>query len=159
MIPNARLADLVLVACAIVLVYAAWTDLRHYKIRNEAIGILIVLYVLHRLFLDRWAGSVWNLALAAGVLVFLLYFYSRQWLGGGDVKMLAVAFLWTGVECAPAFSVLLLVFVALHAGAARLGWAGSQQLDHDRRSRIAFAPSIAAALVAIGALGCLRAPM
>src|SRR5712671_459082 len=159
MVPNAFFADLVLAATVIVLMYAAWTDLRHYKIRNEAIALLIVLFVLHRMFLNRWTDSAWNLGLAATIFVVLLCFYSRQWMGGGDVKMLAVALLWTGVECAPAFAVLLLLFVSLHAGAARLGWAASQTLGDDRRPRIAFAPSIAAALIPIVAFGCVRPPM
>ena len=158
MVPNAFFADLVLAATVIVLMYAAWTDLRHYKIRNEAIALLIVLFVLHRMFLNRWTDSAWNLGLAATIFVILLCFYSRQWMGGGDVKMLAVALLWTGVECALPFAILLLVFAFLHTIVARLGWAQSQQANDASRARIAFAPSVAAALICVFMLGCLRPP-
>ena len=78
MVPNAFFADLVLAATVIVLMYAAWTDLRHYKIRNEAIALLIVLFVLHRMFLNRWTDSAWNLGLAATIFV-ILGFIWRKW--------------------------------------------------------------------------------
>jgi len=158
MAPNLALANVVLVVTAAVLLYVAATDLKHYKIRNEFILLLIGLFLLYTLFSDRWVDVAWNLGLAAIVLVFLLYFYARHWMGGGDVKMLTVAFLWTGVECALAFSLLLLVFAFLHTAAAKLGWAQSQQADNDQRVRIAFAPSVAAALICIFVLGCLRSP-
>jgi hypothetical protein len=39
--------------------------------------------------------------------------------------------------------------------AGKLGWVGLQQVGADKRSRIAFAPSVAAALIGIFMLGCL----
>src|SRR4051812_9322795 len=127
MAPNLALANVVLVVTAAILFYVAATDLKHYKIRNDLILILIGLFLLHTLFSGRWVNAAWNLGLAAIVLVFLLYFYARHWMGGGDVKILTVAFLWTGVECALAFAILLLVFAFLHTTAAKLGWAQSHQ--------------------------------
>ena|SRR5258708_2312421 len=152
------LANVVLVVTAAVLFYVAVTDLKHYRIRNELILVLIGLFLLHTLFSGRWLNAAWSLGLAAFVLVFLVYFYVRHWMGGGDVKILTVAFLWTGVECALPFAILLLVFAFLHTIAARLGWAQSQQPDDDNRARIAFAPSVAAALICVFMLGCLRPP-
>ena len=157
MASNLPLANVVLVVTAAVLFYVAITDLKHYKIRNELILVLIGLFLVHTLFSGRWVNAAWSLGLAAFVLVFLVYFYSRHWMGGGDIKLLTVAFLWTGVECALVFAILLLVFASLHTIAARLGWAESQA-DGDRRARIAFAPSVAAALIAVFRLGCLRPP-
>jgi prepilin peptidase CpaA len=157
MASNLPLANVVLVVTAAVLFYVAITDLKHYKIRNELILVLIGLFLVHTLFSGRWVNAAWSLGLAAFVLVFLVYFYSRHWMGGGDIKLLTVAFLWTGVECALVFAILLLVFASLHTIAARLGWAESQA-DGDRRARIAFAPSVAAALIAVFMLGCLRPP-
>jgi Flp pilus assembly protein protease CpaA len=155
MASNLPLANVVLVVTAAVLFYVAVTDLKHYKIGNELILVLIGLFFVHTLFSGRWLNAAWSLGLAASVLIFLLYFYSRRWMGGGDVKILTAAFLWTGVECALAFALLLLVFASLHAIAAKFGWAESQA-DSDRRARIAFAPSVAAALIAVFMLGCLR---
>ena len=56
------------------------------------------------------------------------------------------------------FVILLLLFVSLHTVAAGFGWVGSQQIDDDRRQRIPFAPSVAAALVITILSGCLRLP-
>jgi Flp pilus assembly protein protease CpaA len=76
-------------------------------------------------------------------------------MGGGDVKILTVALLWTGIDCALVFAILLFIFASLHALAARSGWAGSVVAGDERR-RIAFAPSVAAALIAVFMLGCLQ---
>jgi len=132
------------------------TDLRDFKIRNELIVLLIGLLVLHMLISGRWVNAGWNIGLAALIFMFLLLFYSQSWIGGGDVKLLTVAFLWTGVECALVFAILLLLFVSLHVLAARLGLAVSQQATGHSR-RIAFAPSVAAGLISVFLLGCLQA--
>src|SRR5882757_2859382 len=156
MIPHAQLTDIILVVAATVLFYAAVNDLRYFKIGNELIFLLVGLFILYMVLSGLWIHMAWNIGLAAFVFVFLIYSYSRHWMGGGDVKLLTVAFLWSGVECALAFAILLLLFAALHAVAARFGWAGSQQTNDDRRRRIAFAPSVAAALIAVFLSGCLR---
>jgi prepilin peptidase CpaA len=157
MIPNVQLATGVLVLTAAALLYAAFTDLKQYKIGNELVVLLVGLFFLHSLFANRWTNIAWSTGLAASVFLFLLYFYSRHWIGGGDVKILPVAFLWAGIECALPFVLLLLLFVSLHTVAARFGWM-QQQNDSDGRVRIPFAPSIAAALIATILLGCLRSP-
>ena len=158
MVHNLDFATVVLAVTVAVLLYAAFIDLKHYKISNELILLLIGLFALHAFLSDRWTSAAWNLGLAAGVFLFLVYFYSRHWIGGGDTKILPVAFLWTGIECAFLFVLLLLLFVLLHTAAARLGWMESRQ-DVDSRQRIPFAPSIAAALIATILLGCLRSPV
>jgi len=158
MVSNFFWAAGVLLATVAALSYAAFIDLKHYRIRNELIVLLIGLFFLYSLLSDRWITAAWHLGFAAGILLFLLYPYARHWMGGGDVKILTVAFLWTGIECALPFVVLLLLFVSFHTIAARFGWVGSQQTDDDRRQRIPFAPSIAAALTVTLSLGCLRLP-
>jgi prepilin peptidase CpaA len=158
MIPHAQPTDIILAVAAAVLLYAAVNDLRHFKIGNELILLLVGLFILYTLLSGLWIHLAWNIGLAAFVFVFLIYSYSRHWMGGGDVKLLTVAFLWTGVECALPFAVLLSLFASLHAIAARFGWAGSEQTNDDRQRRIAFAPSVAAALMVIFLSGCLRPP-
>jgi prepilin peptidase CpaA len=156
MFSNFYLATAALLVTVVALLYAAFIDLKHYKISNELILLLIGLFFLYSLLSDRWTAAAWNCALAAGIFLFLMYFYSRHWMGGGDVKILTVAFLWAGIECALPFVLLLLLFVSLHTIAAKLGWLGSRQIDDDRRQRIPFAPSIAAALIVTILSGCLR---
>lgn len=158
MVHNLDFAAIVLVVTMAVLLYVAFIDLKHYKISNELNLLLIGLFVLHVFLSDRWTNAAWNIGLAAGVFLFLIYFYSRHWIGGGDIKILPVAFLWTGIECAFLFVLLLLLFVFLHTVAAKFGWMESRR-DDDSRQRIPFAPSIAAALIATILLGCLRSPM
>jgi len=159
MVPNFFLATAVVLVTVAALFYAAFIDLKHYKISNELILLLIGLFFLYLLVSDRWSAAVWNVGLAAGVFLFLVFPYTRHWMGGGDVKMLTVAFLWTGVECALPFVVLLLVFVCLHTIAAKFGWMGSQQIDGDSCQRIPLAPSIAAALIFTLLLDCLPLPI
>ena len=33
----------------------------------------------------------------------MMFFYAQNWLGGGDVKILTVAFLWVGIRYALPF--------------------------------------------------------
>jgi prepilin peptidase CpaA len=100
----------------------------------------------------------WNVGFALLIFAVMLYFYSQGLLGGGDVKLLTVAFLWAGVDCALPFALLLSLFATVHTIAGKLGWVEVQHLGQDKRSRIAFAPSVAAALIGIFMLGC-RAPV
>jgi prepilin peptidase CpaA len=149
------LANSVLAIAAAVLFYAALTDLKHYQIRNELIGVLGALFFLHAFLSGRWPGILWNAGLALLILAVMLYFYAQNLMGGGDVKLLTVAFLWAGVDCALPFAILLSLFATAHAIVARLGWVETAQDGADKRSRIAFAPSVAAALIAIFMLGCM----
>ena len=155
MVPHTYLANIILVVAAAVLFHAAVTDLKNYKIRNETVLLLASLFALHAIASGRWVDAGWNIGLAAVVFAFLVYFYSRGWIGGGDVKILTVALLWTGVDCALVFAILLFIFASLHSLAMRFGLTGSMVARGERR-RIAFAPSVAAALIAVFMLGCLQ---
>ncbi len=160
MIPRALLADVVLAFAAVALLYAAVMDLKHNKIGNELILLLVGLFIAHTFLSDHWFDTVWSIGLATFIFAFLIYFYSRNWMGGGDVKMLTVAFMWSGLHRALAFAILLFVFAALHTAAARLGLVNSEQRrSDDVRARIALAPSVAAALIGVFILGCLRSSL
>ena len=43
-------------------------------------------------------------------------------MGGGDLKLLTVAFLWTGTHCVLPFLIVLVIFASLHTLAAKLDW-------------------------------------
>ena len=148
-------SGLVLIATAAVLFYVAFTDLRHYRISNELITVLGVLFLIHSLVSGRWASLHWNIGFALLMFVFMIVLYARGLMGGGDVKLLTIAFLWVGIGCALPFAVLLLVFAGVHAIAGKLGWIATQISDQDGRQRIPFAPSIASALIGVFMLGCL----
>jgi prepilin peptidase CpaA len=150
---SAPLSHVVLVITAAVLFYMALTDFTQFKIRNELILVLAGLFVVHALLSGRWVSAHWNLAFAAVMFGVMLYFYAQNWMGGGDVKILTVGFLWIGLGCALPFAVLLAVFAAVHVAAAKLGWVEVQQVSD--RKRIPLAPSVAAALILCFILGCL----
>jgi Flp pilus assembly protein protease CpaA len=75
-------------------------------------------------------------------------------MGGGDVKILTVGFLWVGFHCALPFAGLLAICAAVHVVAAKFGWVALQQIGDQRR--IPLAPSVAAALILCFILGCLQ---
>jgi prepilin peptidase CpaA len=145
----------VLVITSAVLLWAAWTDLREYKIRNELILALASLFVVYTLLTGHWADLKWDLAFATLMFAIMLVFYSLGWMGGGDVKILAVSFLWTGLSSALPFAVLLALFSSAYALAAKLGWVKSQVTEAGRR-RIPFAPSVASALICVFVLRPLQ---
>jgi prepilin peptidase CpaA len=90
------LANAVLVVAAAILFYAASTDLKHYQIRNELVAVLAALFVLHAFLSGRWPGMAWNVGLAVIMFAVMISFYAQNLMGGGDVKLLTVAFLWAG---------------------------------------------------------------
>jgi len=151
---SSALSYLALVLTAGTLIYAAIIDLKEFKISNEVVIILSVLFVFHAGINGEWARIPWNIGLAICVLALLLMFYLPGHVGGGDVKILTVAFMWTGIDCAFAFSVLLLVFVVLHLAAVKFGLVQFAHPERARANRVAFAPSIAGALIGAFILGC-----
>lgn len=75
---------------------AALTDLRSYRIPNTlsiAVAAGFPIFVLA-------GGADFRSGLFAGALVFAVgvFLYSRGWMGGGDVKLLAALSLWAGTE-------------------------------------------------------------
>jgi prepilin peptidase CpaA len=146
----------VLLVTSALLVYGAVKDLRDYSISNVFVLALGGLFILHALLSGRWVTLHENVAFALLMFVLLLVCYSKGWVGGGDVKLLAVAFLWVGMRCALPFSLLLLAFTTLHTVAVKLKWVEGRRVDD--RLKIAFAPSVSAALIGSFALGCLASP-
>jgi prepilin peptidase CpaA len=145
----------VLVATSGLLAYAAWTDLQEYKIRNDLVLALACLFILYAVLAVPWVDLKWDLAFAALMFVVLLLIYAAGWMGGGDVKILGVAFLWAGLSGALPFGFLLGIFSLLHSLAAKFDWVNSQQTKTGHR-RIPFAPSVAGALVGVFILRALR---
>jgi prepilin peptidase CpaA len=152
---SSTLSCSVLVVAAGILVRAAVVDLRQFRIPNGLIIVLGLMYFVHAGLTDQWVRMPWNIALGFAVLALLLLFYVPGHVGGGDVKLLAVAYLWSGIDCALSFSVMLLGFLLLHLVAAKFGLVEYSRLERETGNRIAFAPSIAGALIGVFVLGCL----
>jgi prepilin peptidase CpaA len=147
-------SQVVLVLTAATLFYVALTDLKHYTIRNEVILVLTALFFLHLVLSGRWTTLHWNLGFAALLFLIMLCFYSMKFMGGGDLKLLSVAFLWVGPFCALPFALFLLLFAGIHILAVKFKLVEAQIANG--RTHLAFAPSIAAALICVFMVGCLQ---
>ena len=79
--------------------------------------------------------------------------YAQNLMGGGDLKLMTVAFLWSRLSCAIPFLAILTVFALLHTLAAKFGWVRAQHVNG--RIRLPFAPSVAAGLIGVFMAGCL----
>lgn len=147
-------SQMVLIITAALLFYVAFTDLKQYKIRNELILILTALFFLHAILANRWTDLPWNLGFAAILFAIMLYPYSMKMMGGGDLKLLTVAILWVGPFCALPFALFLLLFAGIHALAVKFNLVEGKMVG--KQKSVAFAPSIAAALISVFLAGCLR---
>jgi Flp pilus assembly protein protease CpaA len=135
-----------------VLCYIGYTDFRTFKIRNESLALLLVLYALYAGLTRSAEGILFDVLFGAIIFGFLLFPYARKLIGGGDVKFFAVACVWVGTHCALIFSGALLVFVVLHLAALRMRWIVT--VEDDDRQLIPYGPSVAGALISVILLGC-----
>src|SRR5690606_29414132 len=108
-----------LLACGLFgagMLHAAVTDLRHRRIRNWLVAALAAAWAPMAIVVGVPGDQMVASALAAA-LVFFAGFgcFSAGWLGGGDVKLAAVAVLWLGAGQAITF---LLLAAVLGAGLA-----------------------------------------
>lgn len=133
---------LILVALVATLGFTIMDDLRNYTIRNEAILILLALFAANVITHGNYAQLVGQLAIAALIFVALLFIYSRGLMGGGDVKLLAAAFLWMSRGEATTFALMMSLLVLIYYAAAKLKLAPSRGKS---RVFIPFAPCIAGA--------------
>lgn len=152
------LSHVVLVIAAGVLFYAAWTDLREFKIRNELILVLFGLYVVHALLSGRWTDVDWTTLafdLAIPVLMFAisLVFYARGGIAGGDVKLVTICALWAGYNGGEVFAILLLGFAIVQAILVRFGL-----MPTKNGKLLPFAPAMAAALIVTFMSGSMDRP-
>ena len=139
-------------AAVAVLFYVALTDFLTFKIRNEVVLLLLILYVLFAFVTRSHVVVITDITFAIVIFGFLLWFYTQGVVGGGDVKLVSVVCLWIGTHCALLFSMLLLALGGLHLLAAKMGWARTKPMAG--RIGIPYAPSVAGALIGTIVLGC-----
>ena len=84
-------------------------DLISYRIPNELVLALFVLFLI--LAAINWSEVAWVSHIGAAILVFGagLFLYAIRQMGAGDVKLLAVVALWSGVFALPS----LMIFVSI----------------------------------------------
>jgi prepilin peptidase CpaA len=124
-------------AFAGIVCWAGITDCRSYTIPNRLPAALVLLYPAFVLTAPQ--GVDWMQAVLSAVLVFAIgaVFFSRGWMGGGDVKLMAAAMLWAS----PAFGFVFLAGTALAGGILAAG--------HILRRRLAAANGAEAAPAAL----------
>ena len=151
---TAAASQAVLLLTGGLLFYMALTDLKHFKIRNEFVLVLAALFILHAFVSGRWVIIQWNFGFALLLSLIMFYFYLKNMMGGGDLKLLTVALLWVGPFCALPFALFLLLFVCIHIAAVKLKLIEARVVSG--KNWIAFAPSVAAALISVFIAGCVQ---
>ncbi len=155
------IATLALVFFAVIVLRAGIGDLVTMKIPNKLILTLLVGYAV----LVPFAGLslvqiVLNMMAATAVFWLAFGAFAYGWMGGGDVKLMAVVALWLGLPLVPAFLVWTSVFggvltVALllyrvvpisAAGFGQIAWAGRL---HAREARVPYGVAIASAALMV----------
>jgi len=130
--PLGSLIDgVVILAFAALLIGAAITDARDYLIPNRLCLAILGLYPVHAV-LAWYSGMPINwpsgLGISAAIFVIGLGLFARGVVGGGDVKLLAVAALWAGPEGTPLLLIVTGLAGALVAIAMLLrGWLRARQ--------------------------------
>jgi prepilin peptidase CpaA len=147
-------SNIILAATATTLLWIGATDLREYKIRNEFIVVLVGLFFVYAYFSGRWSELPWHIAIASITFLLMIWSYAQGQMGGGDLKLITVALLWTGPRCAVLFLIVMVLSALAHTLLAWLGWVGAQRKDG--HIRIPFAPSIAVGLISVILSGCLN---
>lgn len=149
-----------LLACAVFgagMLHAIVTDLRHRRIRNWLVAALAACWAPMALAAAIPASEMATAA-AAAMLVLAAGFacFSAGWLGGGDVKLAAVAVLWLGAGQALAFLLLTsvlggalagLLLLARRAGGARRR-SSARTITAPLRA-VPYGPALAAAALAL----------
>jgi prepilin peptidase CpaA len=143
---------IIAITCS-VLFYVAFADLHNYKIKNELVLLLAALYFVYVFATGTWNEALLHIGVASLIFLVMLVSYSYGLLGGGDVKLITVAFLWVGMDRAFLFAVVMLAIAGFHTGLVYLGILGAQTVNG--RRRIAYAPAIAGALVVVFGSGYL----
>ena len=138
--------------------WAAASDALRMRIPNA-----LILYLLAGFAITAALAQPSWIDLAAHVLVGLtilsggLVLFARGWMGGGDVKLLAVTGLWLGPTATPALLILtalaggvltLAMIVARALGAHRLA-GGRIAALRDPLDRVPYGIAIAAAAIAV----------
>lgn len=140
-----------LIALAIALVFAAFTDIRRRQIDNWlnlaiALGAPAFWWASG---LTLWPGVALQLGIALAVFVVLAGLFALRMMGGGDVKLLTVLALW--IE--PASFLQLLVVMALAGGVLTLVM-GAWHVTRRQRHKLAIPYGVA---IAFGGLWVLAA--
>lgn len=139
-----------LIALAIALVVAAFTDWRRRQIDNwlnAAIALAAPLYWWAS-GLDLWPGVALQLGIGLAAFAVFAAMFALKWMGGGDVKLLTALALW--IE--PEWFLQLLIMMALVGGLLTLVM-GAWHIARRQRDKLAIPYGVAIATAGLWVLG------
>jgi prepilin peptidase CpaA len=154
---TALLPTIALAFFSLTIIWAGIGDIATMRIPNRLIlAMLLGFAVLAPLAGLSPSQAAWGLASACIVFCLALGPFALGWMGGGDVKLMAVAALWLGLPQLPAFllwtalsgaflTLAMIVFRSLPlsgAVAGRAGWVSHLHLD---KNRVPYGVAIASA--------------
>lgn len=145
-----------LVALAIALVVAAFTDWRRRQIANWlngaiALGAPVFWWASG---LELWPGVALQLGVGLAAFAVFAAMFAMKWMGGGDVKLLTALALW--IE--PTWFLKLLVMMALVGGLLTLVM-GAWHIVRRQRDRLAIPYGVAIAAAGLWVLGTHYLPI
>ncbi len=143
------------------LLCAAFNDAWRMRIPNGLVlGLLAGYAVAIALSQPPLAEIAANAAAAAATFAGGMVLFTRGWMGGGDVKLLAVAALWLGAAATPALllltamagGVVTVALIACRAFGAHRFQNGQIAALSDPKGRVPYGIAIAAASIAVALL-------
>jgi prepilin peptidase CpaA len=78
--------------------YAVVSDFRALLIPNWIVATLAAAFAVFALLYLEPVAVLWHVLVALAVLVVTTAFFSFNWIGGGDVKLVTAAALWAGPQ-------------------------------------------------------------
>ncbi|MBP6380247.1 prepilin peptidase [Sphingorhabdus sp.] len=147
----------ILAAAAFVLLGAAYSDLKQFKIPNLMPALLLALYGCYVAIVGLSAFSWWHAAHFAIALIVGMALFAMKWFGGGDAKLYAAVALWFPLQKGPfllfyvGMAGLVLAIMFMLTRRFTKGADGKKRTDR----RIPYGVAIA-----VGAIACwlLQAP-
>ncbi|MBV8683449.1 MAG: prepilin peptidase [Caulobacteraceae bacterium] len=104
-LPATALAVIALVASGLALAWSAVSDIRSFQIPNTASAVILLSYVVFA-FCVPSAPRLGALGVGLAVFALALVLFVRGSMGGGDVKLLAAASVWSGPHLLAAFAIV-----------------------------------------------------
>lgn len=146
----------IIALAALALIWGGVSDALRFRIPNGATVALIVLFPAYAYTSPEniaWGQNLLSFAILLSVGFFM---FSRNLAGAGDVKLLAAAGLWAGVE-----SMAVLLFITAVAGGllglvmAGLAWNRNRSHPPDKKVSLKKVPIPYGVAIAIGGLASL----
>lgn len=143
-----------LIALAIGLLFAAFTDIRERRIANWlnlaiAAGAPVFWWTSG---LSLWPDVAWQIGVALAAFTCLCGLFALGWMGGGDVKLLTVLALWV----TPTHFMQLLVIMAIVGGILTIVMAAWHfMMNQKERLAIPYGVAIAAGALWVLAMNYL----